>query len=77
MEATISFLGFNVLMINKSPPFKGLSIRIPVMIPIKWRGFVNQGSGLPKGTNSLPVACCHALQRNMTQAVFLYHPQFL
>ena len=34
-------------MINKPPPFKGLNIRIHTMIPIKARGFINQGSGLP------------------------------
>ena len=33
-------------MINKPPPFKGLNIRIPTIIPIKGRGFINQGSGL-------------------------------
>ena len=34
-------------MINKPPPFKGLNIRIPIIMPIKGRGFINQGSGLP------------------------------
>ena len=47
-------------MINNPPPFKGLNIRIPIIIPIKGRGFIriqivipikgrgfmNQGSGL-------------------------------
>ena len=33
-------------MINKPPPFKGLNIRIPITIPIKGRGLINQGSGL-------------------------------
>ena len=33
-------------MINKPPPFQGLSIRIPIIIPIKGRGFINRGSGL-------------------------------
>ena len=33
-------------MINKPPPFKGLDIRIPIIIPIKGRGFIDQGSGL-------------------------------
>ena len=31
---------------NKPPPFKGLNITIPIIIPIKGRGFINQGSGL-------------------------------
>ena len=34
-------------MINKLPPFEGLNIRIPIIIPVKGRGFINQGSGLP------------------------------
>ena len=34
-------------MINKkNPPFKGLNIRIPSIITIQERGFINQGSGL-------------------------------
>ena len=33
-------------MIDKPPPPKGLNIRIPIIIPIKGRGFINQGSGL-------------------------------
>ena len=33
-------------MINKLHPFKGLNIRMPIIVPIKGRGFINQGSGL-------------------------------
>ena len=33
-------------MINKPSPFRGLSIRIPIIIPIKERGFISQQSGL-------------------------------
>ena len=33
-------------MINKPPPFKGLNIRIPIIIPIKGSGFINQGFGV-------------------------------
>ena len=33
-------------MINKPPPFKGLNIGIPIITPIKGRGFMNQGSTL-------------------------------
>ena len=33
-------------MINKPPPFKGINIGIPIIIPIKGRGFINHGSGL-------------------------------
>ena len=35
-------------MINKPPPFKGLNIRIPIVTPIKGRGFINHGSGLSR-----------------------------
>ena len=33
-------------MINNPPPFKGLNTRIPIIIPMKGRGFINQGSTL-------------------------------
>ena len=33
-------------MINKPPPFTDLNIRIPIIIPIKGRGFIHHGSGL-------------------------------
>ena len=33
-------------MMNKPPPFEGLNLRIPGIIPIKGRGFINQGSGV-------------------------------
>ena len=33
-------------MINKPPLFTGFNIRIPIIIPIKGRGFINRGSGL-------------------------------
>ena len=33
-------------MINKPPPSKGLDTGIPIIIPIKGRGFINHGSGL-------------------------------
>ena len=32
-------------MINKPPPFKGLDSRMSIVIPIKGRGVINQGSG--------------------------------
>ena len=34
-------------MINSFPPFKGPILRIPIMIPTKGRGFINQRSTLP------------------------------
>ena len=40
-------------MINKASPFKGLDIRIPIIIPIKGRGFINQGSGLGQVAESI------------------------
>ena len=33
-------------MIGEPPPWKGLNVRVPSIIPIKGRGFINQGSGL-------------------------------
>ena len=33
-------------MINKPPPFKVLNIKIPIIIPIMGRGFINPGFGL-------------------------------
>ena len=33
-------------MLNKPPPFKVLNTKIPIIFPIKRRGFINQGSGL-------------------------------
>ena len=34
--------------INKPPPLKGMSSRIPSIIPIKRKRFMNHGSGLPQ-----------------------------
>ena len=33
-------------MINNPPPVKGFTIGILIIIPIKGKGFINQGSGL-------------------------------
>ena len=41
-------------MISKPPPFKGLDIGIPIVIPIKGRGFINQGSTLPEAISPQP-----------------------
>ena len=30
-------------MMNKPPPFEGLNMRIPSIIPMKGRGLINQG----------------------------------
>ena len=32
-------------MISKTPPFKGLNMRIPIVLPITGRGFINLWSG--------------------------------
>ena len=52
-ENGIYYLGFRVKcrpMINKPPPFKGLKKRVPIIIPIRGRGFINQGSTLSRDT---------------------------
>ena len=49
METAIQDLEFGVEcrpMINKPPPFKGLNIRIPMIMPTKEKGCINQGSTL-------------------------------
>ena len=33
-------------MINKPPPFRGLNVKIPIIIPMKGRVFIKQGSTL-------------------------------
>ena len=39
-------------MINRPPPFMGLTIRIPIIILIKGRGLINQESGIGHKTGS-------------------------
>ena len=41
------------ILMNKPPPSEGLAIRIPSIILIKGRGFINQGSTLA----TKPVVC--------------------
>ena len=50
-------------MINESPPFKGLHIRIPIIIPVKGKGFINQGSGLTCSTGAPQEKCSRALSQ--------------
>ena len=38
-------------MMNNPPPVKGPNIRIPVIIRIKGRGFINQGSTVVSSTH--------------------------
>ena len=33
-------------LIHKPAPLKGLHIRMPIIVPVKGRGFIKQGSGL-------------------------------
>ena len=40
-------------LIKKPPPFKGLHIRIPMVILIEGRRFINQGSTLVQDHNKL------------------------
>ena len=48
-------------MINRHPLFKGLNMRIPMIIPIKGRGFINRGSGLnPEAQAFSAAAMCAA-----------------
>ena len=59
-------------MINEPPPFKGLNIKIPIVIPIKGRGFINHVSGLVDCLETLVdpldwfrvsgLECCRAIQ---------------
>ena len=47
METAIQGLGFRVScrpLITKPPPFKGLEIRIPILIPIHEKGAMNYES---------------------------------
>ena len=44
-------------MINKSPPFKGLNIKIPIMVPIEGRGLINHEFGLVPTKLSGPLPC--------------------
>ena len=48
---------------NKPPPFKGLDIRIPIIIPIQGRGFINHGSGFNfvAGTEFAALGLCRQL----------------
>ena len=48
-------------MINKPPPFTGLKIRIPIIIPIKGRGFINHGFRLMAGLLILGVCASNVL----------------
>ena len=41
-------------MINEPPLFKGLSIKTPVTLPVKGRGFIYDGFGLHAKAGSLP-----------------------
>ena len=58
-------------MINNPPAFKGLSIRIPLIIPVNGRGFINQASGL---TQDLLEAFQESKRLLVICSPFLGHP---
>ena len=39
------------------PPFKGLNIRILIIIPMKGRGLLSRGSGLGSGVDESGLRC--------------------
>ena len=62
-------------MINKPPPFKGLNIRIPIITPIKGRGFINQESGVPiSGDSSKMFGVDPVIPRNSTSMIPIFSP---
>ena len=67
-------------MINKPAPFKGLHIRIPIIIPAKGRGFINHGSTLindenTKGTLFLLFSFCKETPRQKGKQVLARVPK--
>ena len=48
MEITFLYYARIGPVIDKPPPFKGINIRIPSILPTKGRGLIKQGSTLPK-----------------------------
>ena len=67
-------------MINRPSPFKGLSIRIPTIIPCKGRGFINDGSRLLRlvcGTANYLVPACVLPSTGTTIMMEIQLPQQL
>ena len=58
-------------MINNPPPCNGLNIRIPIIIPIKGRGFINQGSGLPRVMQHVLLPSVLLLEASPTAGIFI------
>ena len=54
-------------VIRKAYPFKGLIIRIPIIIPVKGRGFLNHEYTFPRVTN-VPLVLGWELARLMTSS---------
>ena len=48
-------------MIKNIPPLKGLDIRVPMILLIKERGLINQGSGLCSAPDNTKVICKDSL----------------
>ena len=44
-------------MMNRPPHFRGLNIRISIIIPAKVRGSINQGSSLVSGSENVVNGC--------------------
>ena len=59
-------------MINNHPFFKDLNIRIPIIVPIKGRGFVNHGSGLTYSTLSTCPNHCNAQGKQLHVEADIY-----
>ena len=53
-------------MINKPPLFKDLNIRIPVIIPIMGKGFINHGFGLYSSVGTLIDVPCGKVMREFS-----------
>ena len=55
-------------VMHKAYLFKGLSIRTPIIIPVKARGFINHEYRLPRVTN-VPLVLGWELARLMTSSL--------
>ena len=63
-------------MINKHSPFKGLNIRIPIMIPTKGREFINPGSTLVSHEKYDTGFTSKLVMSNIFRLVIEYSEQF-
>ena len=56
-----------ILGSNVTPPYNGLNIRIPIIIPIQGRRFMNQRS-MFEGSHVLYAVTCHAQSKQRVLA---------